>query len=394
MPNTLVDVLLVLIALLGHAAIWLGLLNRIHGTAMPRRLIDALTLGCFLMLPLVPGLFSWWFLRTELAIVDRGDWSANPWPLVYLAACWLTAVAATGLWVVRRLAPAPSLVRWHRRRSLKLARPVPTETADDHVHHFLVHLPGNETLQLDLWEHALELPRLAPELEGLSVVHLSDLHFTGRVGKHYFRDVVDRCNELEPDLVALTGDLVDTTPCIDWVPELLGSLEARYGSYVVLGNHDLEVDVRALRRALGEAGLVDLGGSWKEVSVGGSSVVLAGNELPWLPPAADMQSAPPPSSRGGPLRIALSHSPDQLPWAQAHGFDLLLAGHTHGGQIRLPVVGAVLTPSLSGVKYACGLFSAPPTIMHVSRGISGLYPVRMNCPPEMSYLVLHRPAEG
>jgi hypothetical protein len=115
---------------------------------------------------------------------------------------------------------------------------------------------------------------------------------------------------------------------------------------------------------------------------------LAGNELPWLVPAADMSNCPP-RNGDGPLRIVLAHSPDQLDWAQAQDADLLLAGHTHGGQIRLPLIGPILSPTREGVKYASGVFYAPPTIMHVTRGVSGLLPLRLKCPPEMVYLLLH-----
>jgi predicted MPP superfamily phosphohydrolase len=68
---------------------------------------------------------------------------------------------------------------------------------------------------------------------------------------------------------------------------------------------------------------------------------------------------------------------------------LLLAGHTHGGQIRFPLIGPILAPSRVGVKYDSGVFYAPPTIMHVTRGVSGELPVRLNCPPEMAHLALH-----
>jgi predicted MPP superfamily phosphohydrolase len=78
-------------------------------------------------------------------------------------------------------------------------------------------------------------------------------------------------------------------------------------------------------------------------------------------------------------------------WASRHDGDLLLAGHTHGGQIRLPIVGPVLSPSNIDVHYSCGVFQSGPLISHVSRGISGKLPLRYNCPPEITKLVL-RPA--
>jgi predicted MPP superfamily phosphohydrolase len=88
------------------------------------------------------------------------------------------------------------------------------------------------------------------------------------------------------------------------------------------------------------------------------------------------------------VRILLAHSPDQLSWARRNDIDLMLAGHTHGGQIRFPLIGPILAPSRYGVRYAAGTFYLPPVVMHVSRGISGLQPLRFNCPPELTKLVL------
>lgn len=91
-----------------------------------------------------------------------------------------------------------------------------------------------------------------------------------------------------------------------------------------------------------------------------------------------------------PFRILLSHTPDNLSWAKSHHFDLMLAGHTHGGQIRLPWLGAIIAPSFHGSRYASGLYFEPPTLMHVSRGLAGIHPIRLNCPPELALLILKR----
>jgi predicted MPP superfamily phosphohydrolase len=90
----------------------------------------------------------------------------------------------------------------------------------------------------------------------------------------------------------------------------------------------------------------------------------------------------------GPLRIGLAHGPDQLAWAQSLEIDLLLVGHTHGGQIRIPPLGAIFSPTADGVKYVSGVFHLPPTILHVSRGISSQIPLRWNCRPEVAMLEL------
>jgi predicted MPP superfamily phosphohydrolase len=80
--------------------------------------------------------------------------------------------------------------------------------------------------------------------------------------------------------------------------------------------------------------------------------------------------------------------PGQFAFARDNAFDLMLAGHTHGGQIRLPGLGALISPSWHGWHYASGVFHEPPTVMHVSRGISGKQPIRLNCPPEIAILML------
>jgi len=86
--------------------------------------------------------------------------------------------------------------------------------------------------------------------------------------------------------------------------------------------------------------------------------------------------------------LLLSHAPDQLTWARRFDFDLMLAGHTHGGQIRLPLLGPIVSPSRLGTQYASGTFEREPTVLHVSRGTSSFMPLRWNCPPELAVLEL------
>ena len=242
------------------------------------------------------------------------------------------------------LARPPAVIRSLRNRRHHIRRPPASDQPPDpgHDHHYLAHLPGNEVLHLDVVERALEIQGLAAQLEGLRIMHLSDLHFSGRIGKAYFQEVVRLANEFSPDLVAITGDLIDKSDCIDWIPDTLGRLQSRSGAYFVLGNHDLWIDYRRLRQTLAECGLIDVGGRWLEIRVRGEPVILAGNELPWFSPAADLTTAPQRSAAGRPLRIALCHSPDQFRWSQASDVDLMLAGHTHGGQIRFPIIGPIV----------------------------------------------------
>ncbi|MEI8371797.1 MAG: metallophosphoesterase [Planctomycetota bacterium] len=385
-------VVLLVVAAAGHAAIWVAVINRTHATGWPHSIVSKIDKLFFLLLLAPPPMAVYWLLSVDAPSLMPwrvfSSTAANTTGILalegYLGLCWISAVVI----LVQRLRWAilqngSSILRFHRSRSLATN----ILHSPDHPHHAIVHLPGNESLELDLIERGLDVPRLPPALEGLSIVHLSDFHFTGRIGRPFFEEIVRMSNALEPEIVVLTGDLVDKTQFIDWVPDTFGRLKARYGVYYLFGNHDLRVDYRRLQRVMVDCGLVYLGGCWKVIKVRGQPVLVAGNELPWFKPAADLSTFPPRSEV--PFRLLLAHSPDQLPWARKGDGDLLLAGHTHGGQIRLPLIGPVFAPSYNGVQYASGLFYAPPTILNVSCGLSAELPLRMNCAPEIIHLTLH-----
>jgi predicted MPP superfamily phosphohydrolase len=393
------DIALLLLALLGHMALWVAVINRSHAIGWRRPVVMRVTSVLAILLLAPPlALAGWVVCVLWTGGNPRDDWSVVEWsrpgPLAlaaYLAACGMFAVLTAAQWVARLVwHRPPHLLRFHRTRRMDIRTLAPS--SQESPQHFLVRLSGNEILSLDVTERAIDVPRLPSALDGLVVAHLSDFHFTGRVPLDYFQEVVRHSNELLPDLVAITGDLVDRPACIDWIPETLGRLRARHGVYFVLGNHDARVDLRRLLAVLGECGLVHLGGRWIETAVRGQRLVLAGSERPWLPGAADLGNCPP--RTGGPPRILLAHTPDQLAWARQSDADLLLAGHIHGGQIRLPLLGPIFSPSRLGVTYASGLFYAPPTILHVSRGVSGEVPVRLNCPPEITLLRLYAGGEA
>jgi predicted MPP superfamily phosphohydrolase len=188
--------------------------------------------------------------------------------------------------------------------------------------------------------------------------------------------------------------LIERDECIDWIPDTLGRLRAAGGVFYVRGNHDLRVDQDRLQEALAAAGLIHVGGRAHQAHVRGAPILLAGNELPWYAPAPQTAAIDEKMNSATSVRILLTHSPDQFAWARRHGFDLVLAGHNHGGQVRLPLFGAILAPSRHGVRYACGVFRAGQTVLHVSRGTSSLTPLRLNCPPEIALLVLQPNVSG
>jgi uncharacterized protein len=374
------ELLLLLVALLGHAFLWIGLVNRIHSVGMRRKVLKTISWSCFLCMVAIPVAIGWWY------VVGRPE----NWTFViaaYAAICCVVApVTLLRLVWLRWLQPTPSVVRFHRRRRIDIALDGDGSNGDS-KHHWLAHLPLNEALHLEVNQWVLDVPRLSPTLDGLSILHLSDLHLIDRISKAYFQEVVRVCNELQPDLACITGDIVDRTECIDWIPDTLGRLKTRHGVYFILGNHDRRVDTGRLRRMLEQSGLVDLGGRWLSIAIDGTSVALAGNEQPWFKGSGTRPHSPGATAGRG-LVIALAHSPDQFAWARAQNADLLLAGHTHGGQIRIPLLGAILSPTAAGVRYISGVYYVAPTILHVTQGISSDIPLRWNCRPEIAHLRL------
>ena len=114
--------------------------------------------------------------------------------------------------------------------------------------------------------------------------------------------------------------------------------------------------------------------------------MITGNELPWFRAVDDL---PPPAEQPeSDFAILLSHSPDQFEWALNYKFDVMFAGHTHGGQIAFPIIGPIVAPSRYGVSYAAGTYQMDSMLMHVSRGISGDEAIRVNSPPELGLFTL------
>lgn len=251
-------------------------------------------------------------------------------------------------------------------------------------------IPMNQIFELAIEEIELPVAGLPPSLAGYKIAHLSDLHFTGHISPQMVAHVVEQANHWSPDLFALTGDIIDEARCIAWLKEALGHASAPDGCYFVLGNHDTRVaDPNQVRHAMTDLGWRDIGGQCIDTTLraaGGDAIngQILGNERPWFG-APETQRVEQSTAE---FRLLLSHSPDQIWWARRHRIHLMLAGHTHGGQGRLPLIGPLLSPSFHGSRFASGHFYKPPTTMHVSRGLSGTHLLRINCRPELSLLTL------
>jgi predicted MPP superfamily phosphohydrolase len=381
------EALVGLLALLGHATIWIGLNNRLHAAPLKRSHVKAISALSHFGLAATPIAFGWWLFREGSPI---GDWNSalaqRPGLLFYVLLCVGIALVHIPRWLYVRWTVLRQAMPYGRRlKECDIAERL-GYTPVKGVQFTLGRLfPWNESMRVAFTEKETPLNRLPPALDGLRILHLSDLHFSGRVEPAFFHEVVRETNALEPDLLLLTGDLCDKPEYVAWIQQILSPLNARYGKYFILGNHDRRLrDIDSLRKEVVQSGFVDLGGQCEVVEVRGQRVLLAGNEMPWFGPRPQTESA---AARAD-FRVLLSHSPDQVAWARRNGFDLMLSGHTHGGQIQFPLIGPVVCPSWYGVRYACGLFRESPTVVHVSRGLSGLFPIRWNSQPEVTLLVL------
>jgi uncharacterized protein len=226
---------------------------------------------------------------------------------------------------------------------------------------------------------------LPAPLDGLRIVQLTDLHFAPCFRPAFFERVVDACREWEADLVVVTGDIVEDDAVIAWIEPLLSPLEARLGKIAILGNHDEDHQPAEIVEELAKAGFETLEGRWTTLDADGATIAIGGTSAPWGPDVDP--SAMPPAD----FRILLSHSPDRFYRAVKWGIDLMLSGHNHGGQIRLPLVGAVFMPSVYSRRFDRGFFRRGRTLMYASDGVAGKHPVRYGCPPEVTRFVL-RPA--
>ena len=251
-----------------------------------------------------------------------------------------------------------------------------------------------EPRQVGVTRRVFPIQNLPASLEGLRLVQLSDIHHGPWLTLDFVRQIVSRTNALDADLVLLTGDYVYDSPrYIEPVIAALAEVRSKIGMLGVLGNHDWYEGGRLTQSEFGRRGipLIDnarliLTPDRKLTRGAEAGLCFAGVGDFWEDePDYDAALANLPASMP---RVLLSHNPDAAEdprfLRSRHRVDLMLSGHTHGGQVRLPLVGAPVIPSKYGQKYAAGLVQGPRCPVYISRGLglSGL-PVRFAVPPEI-----------
>ena len=240
---------------------------------------------------------------------------------------------------------------------------------------------------------------LHPSLEGFTIALLTDLHVGEGTPLSLIRRACRLAMAQKPDLIAVTGDLVaDDAPGFREVLEAIDCLAAPHGVYAVPGNHDHNVGIERWHRDVAEQRAVaDLTNRAEVLDVRGARLCVAGvDDLSSGRP--DLGVLPPPEERD--FTLLLAHDPDQAEQARrvCDAVDLIVSGHTHGGQVRLPWVGALRNPAQRDDLYEEGLRRRPWTQVYTSRGVGTVHiPVRFLCRPEVAMLTLTaapRPPRG
>jgi uncharacterized protein len=337
-----------------------------------------------LLIVLLPVLLAWLVGWQGARLLAGGSWSDVPagW-LLYLGLCGLGTLGMLYSAVRYAVRRSPMVQLSNHSQVIDVAEQLGFRPLAGGPYRAMARLPLNQIFQLEVSEKVYRLPRLPREWDGLSILHLTDFHYIGTIDLPFFEQLTRLAQQTRPDLIVFTGDLLDDMRLLDWLPTTLGQLSAPLGRFFILGNHDWYLEPDRIRERMNELGWRDLAGTTATLSNDKPPLVLGGSELPWMGRHPDFSTAP-----AGAFKVLLSHTPDNLPWARGHGIDLMLSGHNHGGQVVLPIVGPVYSPSVYGCRYASGVFDASPTLLYVSRGISGRHPYRWRCRPEMTKLVL------
>jgi hypothetical protein len=255
---------------------------------------------------------------------------------------------------------------------------------------------------LELSEQIIRLRRLPEAFHGLRIAQISDIHYDEFTEPYFVREVVSRINSLNPDIVLLTGDFVTNGPLSHRLPkglsyrcaEILSGIQCPH-RFASLGNHDVLVGWEIVVDALKLHGIPTLVNSYLPFERDGSRLWFAGIRSS-LEDVPDLDAALPRQATSSEPIILLAHEPDYALHVVKRGsVDLMLSGHTHGGQVHLPFIGTPrhLLPR-GGRRFVHGHFDIGPLQLYVNRGIGTVkLPVRFLCPPELTLFTL-QPAQA
>ncbi|MBA3914191.1 MAG: metallophosphoesterase [Acidobacteriales bacterium] len=257
-----------------------------------------------------------------------------------------------------------------------------------------------ETTHPRLTRLELPLPRLPEAFDGFRIVQLSDFHYDEEFTIVPIRRAMEIANQLQPDLFVLTGDFVTLPVWVDYITStrkgsaraaepcavMLRELKSRLGSYAILGNHDADSDAGFVIESLQANGIQVLRNRAIAIEQNGARLWLAGVDdvINGKPDIAGTLRAIPAQE----AIVMLAHEPDFADDVAKFPVDLQLSGHSHWGQVRLPIVGAPMLPDLA-IKYPWGLRQIGPMTLYTNAGLGTIrVPMRINAPPEVTEITL------
>ena len=253
---------------------------------------------------------------------------------------------------------------------------------------------------LEVVKKNIVLRGLSGEFDGLTIAQLSDIHLHEFTEPSLLREAIDAINQARPDMVLLTGDYVSAqvlppklTVDAAWqCGKLLSGLQCKQ-RYAIFGNHDIWAGEEHVGEALRFYGMTVLRNAYVPIERGGSRLWLSGLDDPCDgQPAPDLAIPARIRNQANEPIILMCHAPDYVDELRMHpagqAASLVLSGHTHGGQVNLPIFGPMWLPP-GGRKYVEGLFQLGTTQLYVNRGIGSVgAPVRFNCRPEITLFTL------
>jgi predicted MPP superfamily phosphohydrolase len=257
----------------------------------------------------------------------------------------------------------------------------------------LVYAREVETRRVEIKPLTLTLSRLPPEFDGYRVVQIGDLHLDDWTKPERLKGITQKVNEQRPDLVAITGDFASYSARqldAQRLIEALRDLRARDGCVAILGNHDYLTDVKLVRRCIREGGVTELINSVLTLKRGDAALHVAGiDDIMEGRSRLDLVLQKLPESGAA---ILLAHEPDFADVSAATGrFDLQLSGHSHGGQIGVPLLRRLVLPPFSH-RYIGGLYQVRGMLQYTNRGLGFVHlRARVLCRPEITVFTLRSP---
>jgi len=284
---------------------------------------------------------------------------------------WLAFAAPIGVLTIFAIGEARRIII---RRQCIAAPPVETENAG-------VRLCAPITTT-DLAVYRYELATAHWQGRRLRIAHVSDLHLNGDLPAAYYQQVMARVTRAEPDLLIFTGDLVTKVKYAADLPWVLTLARGKLATLAILGNHDYWVGPQPVAAAVETSGITLLTDRCIRLRVDGHALLVCGYEKPW-----SKGTWRPPPVAPGELGLLLTHTPDNIYRLSPLGYTAIFAGHYHAGQVRLPWIGPIITPSRYGRRFDHGHFIVGGAHLFITAGVgSAVPPRRIYCQPDIFFV--------